>query len=97
MAFILSRRPSPWNALFRCVSNADVVAADVFDAGRAFRILSGSWLWHRLIGRLALGLHGARAAQWPLPARCQARRSHCLCVRCGYFSLAGGTMAEFNP
>src|SRR5690349_6220923 len=74
MAFVICRRPCPRNALLRCLSLADPLAADFFDAGLAFGMFSGGGIWDRRVRRLALGLHGTLAAQRPLPARRLPRR-----------------------
>src|SRR6516162_5745316 len=62
MAFNLYQRPSPRNAIFCRISDADVAAAEFFDAGRAVGMFSGDRIRHRRICQLALGLHGAPAA-----------------------------------
>src|SRR6516165_2383606 len=62
MAFLVYLRPSPRNAIFCRLSDADSAAAEFFDAGRALGIFSGGRIRHRCIRQLALGLHGAPAA-----------------------------------
>jgi len=62
MAFVLDQRPSPRNAIFCRLADADAAAAEFLDARRARRMFPGGRIRHRRIRPLALDLHGAPAA-----------------------------------
>src|SRR5262245_16432157 len=62
MAFVLDQRPSPRNAIFCRLADADAAAPEFLDARRARGMLSGGRIRHRRIRPLALGHHGAPAA-----------------------------------